>query len=69
VYARAALARVPEYLASGEPPDAPGNLVAWMHPRLPVYGHVFAELRYDIGTLDNYREVCAIFEARRASRG
>ena len=69
VYGRSALARVPEYLASGEPPDAPGNLVAWMHARLPVYGHVFAEPRYDIGTLDNYREVCAIFEARSVGRG
>lgn len=69
VYARDAVARVPEYLASGEPPDAPGNLVAWMHPRLPVYGHVFAEPRYDIGTVENYRDVCAIFEARQAERG
>ena len=69
VYARQAIARVPEYLAAGEPPDAPGNLVAWMHPRLPVYGHVFSDPRYDIGTLDNYREVCAIYEARAAMRG
>lgn len=69
VYARQAIARVPEYLAAGEPPDAPGNLVAWMHPRLPVYGHVFSDPRYDIGTLDNYREVCAIYEARAAMGG
>jgi glucose-1-phosphate thymidylyltransferase len=64
VYGPNALARVSEYLASGEPADAPGNLVAWLHPRLPVYGHVFDQPRYDIGTLENYREVCAIFEAR-----
>jgi glucose-1-phosphate thymidylyltransferase len=68
VYTPDALARVPEYLASGEPRDAPGNLVAWMYPRLPVYGHVFAEPRYDIGTVENYREVCTIFEAREARR-
>lgn len=69
VYAREALARIPEYLASGQSPDAPGNLVAWLYPRLPVFGRVFAESRYDIGTVENYREVCALFEARAAMAG
>ena len=68
VYSQDALGRLPQYLANGGPPDAPGNLVAWLHSRAPVFGHVFQEPRYDIGTLENYREICGIYEARAASR-
>ena len=42
VFPPAALALLPEYLAAGESPDAPGNFIAWLHRRAPVYGHVFA---------------------------
>jgi glucose-1-phosphate thymidylyltransferase len=66
VYPPAALALIPEYLAAGESPDAPGNLVAWLHRRAPVYGHVFAEARYDVGTPESYAEACRLFEGRAA---
>ena len=59
-----ALALIPRYLAEGHSADAPGNLVAWLHTRAPVYGHVFAERRYDVGTPETYREACTLFEAR-----
>jgi glucose-1-phosphate thymidylyltransferase len=64
VYPPAALALIPEYLAAGEPPDAPGNFVAWLHQRSPVYGHVFHERRYDVGTAETYAEACRLFEGR-----
>ena len=54
VYPPAALALIPEYLTAGEFPDAPGNLVAWLHRRAPVYGRVFAEARYNVGTPKSY---------------
>lgn len=67
LYPPAALALIPDYLADGESPDAPGNFVAWLHRRAPVYGHVYAEQRYDIGTPESYEEACQLFEHRRAS--
>ena len=64
VFPPSALALLPEYFAAGESPDAPGNLIAWLHHRAPVYGHVFAEPRYDVGTPESYAEACRHFEAR-----
>lgn len=68
-YAADALGRIPEYLAAGNPPDAPGNLVAWLHPRAPVYGHVYGAPRYDIGSLESYEAACALYESRQNSLG
>jgi glucose-1-phosphate thymidylyltransferase len=42
-------ALVPTYLAEGNPPDQPGNLVAWLHKREPVYAYRFSGEWYDIG--------------------
>ena len=38
-----------EYLAGGNPPDAPGNLVAWLHTRRPVYGYRLEGDWFDVG--------------------
>jgi glucose-1-phosphate thymidylyltransferase len=40
---------VGRYLAEGNPPDQPGNLVAWLHPREPVYAWRFDDEWFDIG--------------------
>ena len=69
LYPPDALALIPRYLSEGESADAPGNLIAWLHARAPVYGHIFAERRYDVGTPETYRTACALFEARRAASG
>jgi glucose-1-phosphate thymidylyltransferase len=37
------------YLDEGNPPDAPGNFVAWLHTRTPVHGYRFAGEWHDIG--------------------
>jgi glucose-1-phosphate thymidylyltransferase len=37
------------YLAEGNPPDQPGNYIAWLHKREPVYAYRFAGEWYDIG--------------------
>ncbi|MGH2351326.1 MAG: nucleotidyltransferase family protein [Chloroflexota bacterium] len=68
VFPPSALALVPQYLAAGESPDAPGSFIAWLHRRAPVYGHVFTEPRYDIGTPESYAAVCRRFEARSAAQ-
>ena len=64
VYPPAALGLIGDYLAAGESPDAPGNFIAWLHTRAPVYGHVFEQRRYDVGTPETYAEACRLFEAR-----
>jgi glucose-1-phosphate thymidylyltransferase len=49
LYRREHAALVPTYLAEGNPPDQPGNLVAWLHKREPVYAYRFPGEWYDIG--------------------
>jgi len=64
LYPPDALALIPEYLAAGESPDAPGNFIAWLHTRAPVYGHVYETPRYDVGTLESYAAAQRLFEDR-----
>ena len=49
VYAREPAGLVSKYLDEGNPPDQPGNYVAWLHRRAPVYAYRFAGGWYDIG--------------------
>jgi len=49
LYSRAHLALVDAYLDEGNPPDQPGNYVAWLHRREPVYAYRFEGGWYDIG--------------------
>jgi glucose-1-phosphate thymidylyltransferase len=41
--------RVEEYLGAGNPPDQPGNFIAWLQTREPVYAYRFDGEWYDIG--------------------
>jgi glucose-1-phosphate thymidylyltransferase len=47
------LARIPEYLASGGSSDAPGHLIEWLVPRVPVFAVPAPGAVYDIGTLES----------------
>lgn len=49
LYTREHARLVPTYLAEGNPPDQPGNYVAWLHTRAPVYAYRFDGGWYDIG--------------------
>jgi glucose-1-phosphate thymidylyltransferase len=40
---------VETYLEHGNPPDQPGNFIAWLQQREPVYAYAFAGGWYDIG--------------------
>ena len=44
------------YLEEGNPPDAPGNFVVWLHARTPVHGYRFAGEWDDIGNLQQLLE-------------
>ena len=49
LYRREHVPLVARYLAEGHSRDQPGNLVAWLVPRAPVYGYRFAGEWLDIG--------------------
>jgi glucose-1-phosphate thymidylyltransferase len=49
LYDRAHLALLHAYLAEGNSPDQPGNFIAWLHTRAPVYGYRFSGDWADIG--------------------
>jgi glucose-1-phosphate thymidylyltransferase len=49
LYAPEHLALLDDYLAEGNSPDAPGNFVAWLYSRRPVYGYRFSGDWLDIG--------------------
>lgn len=52
LYPRAHVRLVEAYLAEGNNPDQPGNFVAWLHRREPVYAYRFEGGWYDIGDRD-----------------
>jgi glucose-1-phosphate thymidylyltransferase len=49
LYRRDDAARLATYLEEGNPPDQPGNFIAWLHTRAPVYAYRFPGEWYDIG--------------------
>jgi glucose-1-phosphate thymidylyltransferase len=49
LYRRDDAARIATYLDEGNPPDQPGNFIAWLHTRAPVYAYRFPGEWYDIG--------------------
>ncbi len=56
IYDRSHLALLRAYLADGNPPDQPGNFIAWLHTRAPVYGYRFDGEWFDIGDSTQLRE-------------
>jgi glucose-1-phosphate thymidylyltransferase len=49
LYRREHARLVETYLEEGNAPDQPGNLIAWLYPRAPVYAYRFAGGWWDIG--------------------
>lgn len=51
-----------QYINEGNDADANGNFIPYLISNSEVYGFIFDEYRYDIGTLESYRKVQKIFE-------
>jgi len=64
VFAREHIALVDHYLEEGNSPDQPGNFLAWLYSREPVYGFVFEELWLDIGSPEQLRQADEIMRKR-----
>lgn len=52
LFHRAHLPLIRRYLAEGNSPDQPGNLIGWLRERAPVYGYAFPGGWYDVGNVD-----------------
>lgn len=50
------LKRVHEYLDKGNNPDAPGYFIEWLYENDSVYGWVFSESWFDIGSIEQFEE-------------
>jgi glucose-1-phosphate thymidylyltransferase len=46
-----------QYLDEGNPKDAPGNFITWLHKKKPLYCYKAQGTCYDIGTIDIYNEL------------
>jgi glucose-1-phosphate thymidylyltransferase len=56
LYEREHVRLVERYLEEGNPPDQPGNYVAWLYQREPVYAYRFEGQWYDIGDANQLLE-------------
>lgn len=65
LYRRQDLPMIRQYLDEGNKKDQPGNLVAWMVPRLPVYGFRFQGEWLDIGDRRQLTEADNLMRTRR----
>ncbi len=64
VYHREHVPLVREYLDGGNSPDQPGNFVAWLHTRAPVYGYRLGGEWLDIGDREQLLEADNRMRAR-----
>jgi len=58
------LALLPRYLEEGNPPDAPGNFMVWLHTREPVYAYRAEGEWHDIGDLSQLLEADNLLRQR-----
>ncbi|MBP5492172.1 MAG: nucleotidyltransferase family protein [Clostridiales bacterium] len=57
-YLRETLPMIRQYLDEGNTPDAPGNFPSWLYTRKDVYAFRAPGTCIDIGTPENYKDVC-----------
>lgn len=61
-YRRETLPLIRQYLDEGNTPDAPGNFPSWLYTRQDVYAFRAQGTCIDIGTPENYQDVCDHYE-------
>lgn len=64
LYKKETLPLFKRYLEEGNNPDAPGHFVPYLLQHKPVHAYLFEGKRYDIGTVESYERVKAIFNQR-----
>lgn len=61
IYKKETLPLINQYLEEGNNSDAPGNFIPWLIGKKDVYTYQFEGYRYDIGTVESYNRVQAMF--------
>lgn len=61
IYQKETLPLIDQYIDEGNNPDAPGHFVPWLIKHKNVYAYEFSGQRHDIGTLESYEKVQALF--------
>ena len=61
-YTKADAQRIPQAIESGCGIDAPGSFIAWLATQTTVYAMEMPGSRYDIGNLESYKQVSAIYK-------
>ena len=64
IYRRETLPLIGQFLDEGNNGDAPGHFIPWLLSRRSVSAYRFEGTRYDIGTLESYEQVKAVFSSR-----
>ena len=64
LYKKETLPEFKQYLADGNNPDAPGHFVPYLLNKKNIHAFRFEGQRYDIGTVESYKQVQTIFEKR-----
>ena len=60
------ISRIPEALAVGCGYDAPGSYAAWLSRKVPMHAWRMPGKRYDIGNLESYENVRAIWREKKS---
>ena len=61
LYPRSVVPVFKQYIDEGNKPDAPGNFVAYLYKRLPVYGYAFEGEWFDVGTHEALAQVNELY--------
>lgn len=56
LFKKKTLPRIGEYIEKGNNPDAPGYFIEWLYENDEVYGWVFSESWFDIGSVEQFEE-------------
>ena len=58
IYSKDALKEVDKAINSGCKIDAPGSFISYLYDKHSVYAFLMPGSRFDIGTLENYEDIC-----------
>ena len=62
IYTKEDVGKVNKALESGCKKDAPGSFIEYLFKVSPVYAMEMPGKRYDIGTLENYNNICKTYK-------
>jgi glucose-1-phosphate thymidylyltransferase len=64
IFTQASLERLKTYLKKGNPPDAPGHFICWLHTRAPIFAFSFRDPPYSIGDPTSYAKTRRTLEGK-----